>query len=46
MEPLKFFDMVELLDPHCPSCSSKLDYGVSTKYNDKIRAHICNSCGI
>jgi len=44
MEPIKFFDSVEHLEPKCPGCEEKIDYGVSTKYSDKEEAHVCN-CG-
>ena len=45
MEPVRFFDDVELLEPKCPKCSSKLDYGVTTKYSEKHATHMCLGCG-
>ena len=46
MEPLRFFEMVDLLEPHCPQCSSKINYGVSTRYSERENAHICLACGV
>lgn len=46
MEPINFFNSVEHLDPHCPECNNKIDYGVTTKYDDEKEAHICLDCGL
>ncbi|MBI4141174.1 hypothetical protein HY485_05035 [Candidatus Woesearchaeota archaeon] len=45
MEPIKFFDSMDFLEPHCPTCNSRLNYGVTTKYNEKAGTHICLGCG-
>lgn len=45
MEPIKFFDSVEYLEPKCPKCDSKIDYGVTTEWDDESEAHKCKNCG-
>jgi len=45
MEPIKFFDSVEHLEPKCPKCSSKIDYGITTQWSEEEQAHVCNECG-
>lgn len=44
MEPIKFFDSTEYLDPKCPTCDAKIDYGTTTEYDDDKECHICTSC--
>lgn len=45
MEPIKFFDSVEHLEPKCPKCSAKIEYGITTQWSEEKQAHICNNCG-
>lgn len=45
MEPIYFFNAVRYLEPKCPKCRNKLDYGVSTNYSEKLHAHTCTNCG-
>ncbi len=40
-----FFDSVDHLEPRCPKCKSVLEYGVTTKFNEKLDAHECKKCG-
>lgn len=42
---LDYLSSKEILEPHCPKCDSKVDYGITTTYNEKEDAHVCNSCG-
>lgn len=44
MEDLNLFNSVEALEPKCPKCGVKIDYGVTTKYSDKQETHVCQ-CG-
>jgi len=44
MEPIYFFNSVEHLEPKCPGCSGKIDYGITTSYSEKAKAHECNGC--
>lgn len=42
---LNVFDSIEMLEPKCPKCLSKIDYGVTTEYDEKRKKHICKGCG-
>jgi len=45
MENLNVFNSMEFLEPKCPKCGTKIDYGLTTTWDEKIQAHICNGCG-
>lgn len=45
MEPLRYFDSMELLEPKCPNCNVKIDWGGNTAYKDKLKASVCLCCG-
>lgn len=45
METINVFESPEFLDPKCPKCQSKIEYGVTTKWNDQEEAHVCKNCG-
>lgn len=45
MEPIFFFNSTEHLEPKCPKCESKIDYGVTTEWDEKKSAHKCKNCG-
>jgi hypothetical protein len=42
---IDFFNTVNYLDPKCPSCGTKIDWGVSTEYCDETEGQICKKCG-
>lgn len=42
---INFFNSMEHLEPKCPKCESKIDYGLTTHWDDKEGAHVCNKCG-
>ncbi|MBT3721107.1 hypothetical protein HN789_00510 [archaeon] len=42
---MNVFNSFEHLEPRCPKCNSKIDYGVTTEYNDDADTHVCLSCG-
>ncbi|MBN2458314.1 hypothetical protein JXB31_04250 [Candidatus Woesearchaeota archaeon] len=42
---LNFFNVVENLEPKCVNCGIKVDYGVTTRWDDELEMHICLSCG-
>lgn len=46
IEELNVFNSVEYLEPKCPKCGIKIDYGISTTWSDKRQAHTCNKCGM
>lgn len=39
-----FFESIEYLEPKCPNCGTKIDWGMSTNYQDKYESHVCNTC--
>jgi phage FluMu protein Com len=45
MEPINVFNSVEYMEQKCPKCSSKIDYGVTTEWDEKEQAHRCKNCG-
>ena len=42
---LNFFDTVQYLEPKCPKCESKIEYGVTTTWDETKNAHVCKGCG-
>ncbi len=40
----KFFNSVDYLEPRCSHCNTKIDYDVTTKWDDKYDCHVCLSC--
>ncbi|MBN2567352.1 hypothetical protein JXB02_04690 [Candidatus Woesearchaeota archaeon] len=40
-----FFNSVQHLEPHCPKCESKIEYGITTTFDEEKMAHVCNTCG-
>ncbi len=45
MNQINIFESIDMLEPHCPKCEIKLNYGINTTYNDKLETHMCNGCG-
>lgn len=45
MDPIRFFDSVEHLEPKCSKCETKIEYGINTEWNEKKKAHMCRGCG-
>ena len=45
MEPIDVFNSVEYMERKCPKCSSKIEYGITTEWDDKAEAHKCKACG-
>ncbi len=46
MAELNFFESVDYLEPKCPKCSSILEYGVTTVFDEKKDCHVCKKCGL
>ena len=44
MTELNFFNSIENLEPKCPKCGVKIDYVVSTRFDDELECHVCE-CG-
>ncbi|MCG2719497.1 MAG: hypothetical protein L6266_02015 [Nanoarchaeota archaeon] len=45
MPELDFFDNVQNLEKKCPKCEVVIDYGVTTKYDQREGGHVCLECG-
>ena len=45
MQSINFFEDPNYLEPKCPHCEVKLEYGTNTKYDDKLETHVCLGCG-
>lgn len=41
---INFFNSMDHLEPKCENCGSKIDYGVTTTFDEEIEAHRCNKC--
>ena len=42
---INFFNSLEYLEPRCRKCEAKIDYGVTTRYDEEKQTHICLKCG-
>ncbi|NQU78323.1 hypothetical protein HQ545_00995 [Candidatus Woesearchaeota archaeon] len=40
-----FFNSVEYLEPKCPKCEIKIEWGVNTEWSDRIDSQVCIQCG-
>jgi transcription initiation factor TFIIIB Brf1 subunit/transcription initiation factor TFIIB len=40
-----FFNSLEHLEPRCPKCEVKIEWGVNTEWSDKHDTHVCKECG-
>ncbi len=45
MKGVDFFNTVDHLEPKCPGCNIKVDWGVNTEYCEEKEAQICKECG-
>ena len=45
MGAINFFESLQHMEPKCPKCETKIDYGVTTKFDSKLNCHICLKCG-
>jgi hypothetical protein len=43
--PINILGEIEVLEPRCGKCQSKLDYGTNTKYDLRLKCHVCENCG-
>jgi phage FluMu protein Com len=42
---IDFFNSMEHLEPKCPKCESKIDWGINTEWSDEKETQICKKCG-
>ena len=40
-----FFNDFSFIDKKCPGCGSKINYGITTEWNDDFQSHACKNCG-
>ncbi|MBU0980188.1 MAG: hypothetical protein KJ709_05250 [Nanoarchaeota archaeon] len=45
LEGQNFFDQMDHLEPHCPKCKAKIDYGTTTEFDESCNCHVCLGCG-
>lgn len=45
MAAVDFFNSLDYLEPKCPGCSARIDYGVTTEFNEVKQVHVCSLCG-
>lgn len=45
-EAINFFNAVNYLEPKCPRCLAKIEYDVTTRYDEAKKAHVCKNCGV
>ncbi len=44
IETMKVFNDPSLMEPLCPGCNSIIKLGITTKFDKKLKAPVCN-CG-
>ena len=45
IQALDIFNDVNYLDPRCPGCHGKVDYEITTLFDQNKKVHICKECG-
>ncbi len=40
-----FFEVLDYLEPRCGKCGAKIEYGLTTEFNEEKGCHMCLSCG-
>ncbi|MEM3154387.1 MAG: hypothetical protein QW165_02340 [Candidatus Woesearchaeota archaeon] len=45
MEPIKYFDAVDLVEPHCKGCQHIIHYDRDTTFDNKKQVLTCRYCG-
>ncbi len=44
MKGVDFFNSVEHLEPRCPKCETKIEWGITTEWDDEKDAQVCITC--
>ena len=44
MSAINIFNSVDYLEPRCKNCGSKIEYGITTYYDEKLETHKCSNC--
>ena len=45
VQGIDFFNTVEFLEPKCPRCNTKIEWGVNTRWDEKKETQVCAGCG-
>jgi len=45
MKGIDFFNTMEYLEPRCPKCETKIEWGVNTEWSEKLETQVCKLCG-
>ena len=45
MEPIRYFDAVDLVEPHCRGCQHIIHYDRDTAFDNKKQVLTCRYCG-
>lgn len=42
---IDFFNSLEHLEPKCPKCEIKIDWGINTEWSEEKEVQVCKKCG-
>ncbi|MFH1669291.1 MAG: hypothetical protein ABIA62_05160 [Candidatus Woesearchaeota archaeon] len=42
---IDFFNSMQHLEPRCPNCNIKVDWGINTEWSDEKETQVCKECG-
>ena len=42
---IDFFNSLDHMEPRCPGCKVKIDWGLNTEWNDEKETQVCKKCG-
>ncbi|HII71245.1 TPA: hypothetical protein HA265_00640 [Candidatus Woesearchaeota archaeon] len=45
MKGVDFFNSLDHLEPRCPGCEIKIEWGVTTEWSDEKESQVCTKCG-
>ena len=45
MEPIRYFDSIDLIEPKCSGCNHIIHYDRDTKFDNKKKILTCGFCG-
>lgn len=41
---IDFFNSMDHLEPRCPKCNVKIDWGTNTEWSDEADSQVCKEC--
>ena len=42
---IDFFNSTNYLEPKCPKCGTKVEWGITTRFDDEKETQVCAECG-